>query len=525
MAGRPWTLVTSDLPPARREFALALRTLLAKVGAPSLAALARQTDLAPSTISRYLSGKTLPSSGSLLELVQALSTDMAEIGQLQELWEQAMTEVGATPSAPWAGSSAPSGARPWGEEAMEARDLFATLRREANLSVREIARRMEPQDGSVPTVSKSSVDRALRDPAGAPLALALQVADVLIDQLPEPRRESTRVTVQRLLTDAHGAERESIPVIVSNQAATAPAARADHLRNYGDVQRTGSRGSGSAARRLLLGARLRRLRVEHGITRLSAGLSIRSSEARIFRLENGQTRIKPRDVESLLTLYGVVDEDERAEFLELVDEANSSPWWHSYADLIPSWFQTYLSLEGSASLICSFETHWVHGLLQTEAYATALAKSRMADLPQADLERYVTLRLERQRYLTGADALDLHVVLDEATLRRSPGDKKIMRGQLQHLIEISKRPNVRLQIMPFSAIATSATGAFTILSFPGIDLGEIVYVENLTNALYLERSEDVYKYKEFMKELQSKALSPADSRDVITGLIQLKYNQ
>jgi transcriptional regulator with XRE-family HTH domain len=279
---------------------------------------------------------------------------------------------------------------------------------------------------------------------------------------------------------------------------------------------------GSVVRRMLLGSQLRRLREARGITREAAGYSIRASESKISRMELGRVSFKTRDVEDLLTLYGITDESERESLLSLAREANVAGWWHSYTDVLPSWFPTYVGLEGAASLIRVYEVQFVHGLLQTEDYARAVVRRGMKGASPADVERRVALRLERQKHLFANSAPEFHIVLDEAALRRPYGDRAVMRGQLQHLIDISERPNVRLQIMPFSFGGHSGeSGAFTILSFPDADLSDVVYMEQLTSALYLDKREDVAQYEQALKELQQDSPGPAESRDLLRGLLQL----
>ncbi len=280
--------------------------------------------------------------------------------------------------------------------------------------------------------------------------------------------------------------------------------------------------SGSVVRRMLLGSHLRRLREGQGITREKAGYSIRASESKISRMELGRVSFKTRDVEDLLTLYGVTDEKERASLLSLAKEANVAGWWHSYSDVLPSWFPTYVGLEGAAHLIRAYEVQFVHGLLQTEAYAHAVVSRGMKEGDEADVERRVALRLERQKYLVSEHAPQFHCVLDEAALRRPYGGRGVMRGQLQHLIDISERPNVRLQVMPFGFGGHSGeSGAFTVLSFAESDLSDVVYLEQLTSALYLDKREDVTQYERAMTQLQADSPSPEESRDLLRGLLQL----
>jgi hypothetical protein len=279
---------------------------------------------------------------------------------------------------------------------------------------------------------------------------------------------------------------------------------------------------GSVVRRMLLGSQLRRLREARGITREAAGYSIRASESKISRMELGRVSFKTRDVEDLLTLYGITDEQERAQLVSLAREANVAGWWHSYSDVLPTWFPTYVGLEGAAHLIRAYEVQFVHGLLQTEAYARAVVRRGMKGASRADVDKRVALRLERQKNLLAEHAPEFHVVLDEAALRRPYGDREVMRGQLQHLIEISERPNVRLQIMPFGFGGHSGeSGAFTLLSFPESDLSDVVYLEQLTSALYLDKHEDVGQYEKALKELQQDSPGPDESRDLLRGLLQL----
>ncbi|MEW2634772.1 helix-turn-helix transcriptional regulator [Streptomyces sp. NPDC048389] len=286
--------------------------------------------------------------------------------------------------------------------------------------------------------------------------------------------------------------------------------------------RTEGPGGGSVVRRILLGSQLRRLRESRGITREAAGYSIRASESKISRMELGRVSFKARDVEDLLTLYGVVDDGERASLLGLAKEANVTGWWHSFGDVLPGWFQTYIGLEGAASLIRIYEVQFVHGLLQTEAYAHAVVVRGMPDAPPAEIDRRVALRLERQKTLVSERAPHLHVVLDEAALRRPYGDRAVMQAQLRHLIEVSEHSNITLQVMPFGFGGHAGeSGAFTMLRFPESDLSDIVYLEQLTSALYVDKREEVAQYERVMERLTEDSPDPSETRDLLRGLLQL----
>ncbi len=274
---------------------------------------------------------------------------------------------------------------------------------------------------------------------------------------------------------------------------------------------------GSVVRRMLLGSQLRRLREARGITREAAGYSIRASESKISRMELGRVSFKTRDVEDLLTLYGITDEAERQSLLSLAREANVAGWWHSYSDVLPNWFPTYVGLEAPPP------DPRLRGSVRARPAADRGVRprggpARHEGASADDVERRVALRLERQKYLLTDSGPEFHIVLDEAALRRPYGGREVMRGQLQHLIDISERPNVRLQVMPFSFGGHSGeSGAFTILSFPESDLSDVVYLEQLTSALYLDKREDVAQYEQALKELQQDSPGPDESRDLLRG--------
>lgn len=280
-------------------------------------------------------------------------------------------------------------------------------------------------------------------------------------------------------------------------------------------------GSGSTVRRILLGSQLRRLREERGVSRQEAGYVIRASESKISRLELGRVSFKERDVADLLTLYGVTDEAEREALLQLAREANAPGWWHSYSDVLPSWFQTYVGLEGAASLIRTYELQFVPGLLQSEAYCRAVIRLGNARATEQQIDQRVELRMQRQRRLHGPKAPRLWAVLDEAALNRPIGGTDVMRGQLEHLITMSKLPNVTIQVMPFKFGGHAAEGgAFSILRFPESDLPDVVYVENLVGALYLDRRDDVDAYMQAMERLAVDSATPDDTVELLGEILR-----
>ncbi|MCK1798324.1 helix-turn-helix domain-containing protein [Streptomyces sp. XM4193] len=276
-------------------------------------------------------------------------------------------------------------------------------------------------------------------------------------------------------------------------------------------------------RRILLGSQLRRLREARGVTREAAGYAIRASESKISRMELGRVSFKARDVADLLTLYGVVEDVEREPLLNLARESSIAGWWHSYSDVLPSWFQTYVGLEGAACAIDTYEVQFVHGLLQTEAYAHAVVSSgHREQVAESEVERRVALRMARQKLLHQENPAQLRCVLDEATLRRPFGSHAILDAQLAHLAELSELPNITLQITSFELGGHPAeSGAFTVLSFPEPEIPDVVYLEQLTGSLYLDKPDEVGQYAGVMRRLTDNCLSPEETRVYLHKLRQL----
>jgi transcriptional regulator with XRE-family HTH domain len=278
---------------------------------------------------------------------------------------------------------------------------------------------------------------------------------------------------------------------------------------------------GPTALRIMLGAQLRRLREAKGITLEGAGYVIRASGSKMSRLETGRVGFKPRDIADLLTLYGVTDQQEREALQELARKASALGWWHDYADVMPSWFEPYVGLEEAASSIRCYQTQSVPELLQTPGYARAVAVLAHPGRPADEIERRVSLRIARQAVLTRASPAHLWLVLDEAALRRPVGQPGVMRGQLEHLMEMASRPNVSLQVIPLAAGASAAVGGpFTVLRFAEPDLPDVVYLEQLTSALYLDKRETVDHYLAVLERLCVEALSAPASQKMISELLE-----
>jgi Domain of unknown function (DUF5753)/Helix-turn-helix domain len=272
--------------------------------------------------------------------------------------------------------------------------------------------------------------------------------------------------------------------------------------------------------RMLLGTQLRSLREAAGIPTDKAGYEIRASRSKISRMETGRVGFKIRDVEDLLTLYGVTDEEQRSKVLALARQSNVPDWWTKYSDILPDWFETYISLESAAATIRCFEIQFAPGLFQTEEYARAVTRLGHRAAPAAEIERRVGLRRKRQDLLTRPAPPRVWAIMDEAVLRRPVGGPMVMRAQLRHLIEASRRSPVTIQVVPFARGGhVGAGGSFSVLRFEEQYLPDIVYVEQLTSALYLEQRSDVEHYLEVVDQLSGGALTPAATGDFIEQVI------
>jgi transcriptional regulator with XRE-family HTH domain len=271
------------------------------------------------------------------------------------------------------------------------------------------------------------------------------------------------------------------------------------------------------SRRLVI--ELKRLRDAAGLTGEQVADQMGWSAAKVYRIEGDRVRVLARDVQRLLTLYGVAGEQADA-VLELARLARAKDWWHQYSGAIPEWFQFYVGLEAATTAMHEYNAELVTGLLQTEAYARALTAAAMrADSTDDDTERQIAVRMERQKRLTAPDAPTLWAVMNEAVLHRQVGGPQVMRDQLAHIGQLAARPTVTIQVLPYAAGAHPAMlGSFTVMKFPDPADRDIVYIEAETGALYLEKPDDVNRYSLMIDYLRAQALGPAESRALIAQL-------
>jgi transcriptional regulator with XRE-family HTH domain len=273
-------------------------------------------------------------------------------------------------------------------------------------------------------------------------------------------------------------------------------------------------------RRRRLALELRRLREAARLTCEEVADHLECSASKISRVETGRVSVSPRDVRDMLDLYGV-PAAQRESLVQLARDSRQKGWWHAFSDTVPPQFATYVGLESAACQIRIYELSLIPELLQTEDYARAVIRSGVMNSPREDVERQVALRMARQPAITRDNPPRIWAVLDEAALRRQVGGAGVMQLQLEHLLARAALPNVATQVIPFGGGAHPAIGRpFIILVFPERADTDVVYLEDLTSALYLEDVADVDRYNVFFNHLRATALSLDDSSMLITSILK-----
>ena len=280
--------------------------------------------------------------------------------------------------------------------------------------------------------------------------------------------------------------------------------------------------TGSTVPRRQLGRYLRELRNRERLTVRAAAEKLEWSEAKMWRIETGQTSLRSLDVEAMCKIYAAPADLTEA-LMGLARETKARGWWHAYGDVIPEGFDVYIGLEEAASQLAWYESELVPGLLQTEDYARTLIAADNPGTDDEEISRRVHVRMARQPLIRRATApLHLQVALNEGILRRPVGGPRIMAGQLARLAEVSELPNVSLRVVPFSAGLHPGlmSGPFVILRFPVNGDGRdsepaTVYVDGFTGALYLDKPGEVERYAQAFGGIWDACLDQTASRDLI----------
>jgi hypothetical protein len=271
-----------------------------------------------------------------------------------------------------------------------------------------------------------------------------------------------------------------------------------------------------------LASELQRLRAEAGMEQKMVAHALRCTVTKVSYFENAQRPVVPRDLdEVLLPLYGV-PRSRWPEYLEAAEKARKKGWWEEYDDdILPEWFRRYVGFEQGASELRSYDPQYVPGLLQIPEYTIAILRRGPTELSEEQLDKLVSLRRQRQAVVTReTDAVRCWLVLDEAALRRAAGGPEVMKAQLNHLVEMAQRPNITLQVLPFSRGAHPGMGsAFTILTFPWPTDPGVVYVESGWSAgVYLEEPHEIEDHRLIFERLCDLSLDPDASITMLREL-------
>ncbi|MEU7723442.1 helix-turn-helix domain-containing protein [Streptomyces tibetensis] len=278
--------------------------------------------------------------------------------------------------------------------------------------------------------------------------------------------------------------------------------------------------------KMLVGVQLAGFREDAGLAQDQAARAAGFSAAKLSRIESGKGRRPPteNDVRTLLELYGT-DDYEVSVLLKLLQRAGEPGWWQRYDKrLMPEWFDRLVGLQEAAATIRTFEIQYVPGLLQTPAYTRAVVERGLPNAPAGEVERRVELRRHRARLVSRADAPQLWAIIDESVLLRVLGSAEVMREQLAHLVEMAQRPNVTLQIVPLTVTNASAPAIpITYLRFGGLDLPDVVYLEHIKSANFLEDRDETEEYRIALDRLADEALKPRDSLELLRQTMEQRY--
>ncbi|MGC5346341.1 helix-turn-helix domain-containing protein [Streptomyces sp. DT24] len=279
--------------------------------------------------------------------------------------------------------------------------------------------------------------------------------------------------------------------------------------------------SNPTIRQRRLARRLRELRTAAGLTHADAAQVLGSAESKVGRIENGQSGIRLPDLRALMDAYGVTIPATRKEIEQLSREAKQKGWWSHYTNAVDSAYAAYVAVEWDAAELYDVETSLVPGLLQTPEYTDALIRLQNPDFSQEAVESQIEVRRERRKILTRENPLQLWVIVVESALHHRVGSSKVMKAQLEALIEDSRQPNVQLQVLPREDPMNACLfGPFVIMSFPTSVETDIIYTESPTSTVYYEEAADVETYTTLFRRLNMAAANVSKSRALIMDAIK-----
>lgn len=267
-----------------------------------------------------------------------------------------------------------------------------------------------------------------------------------------------------------------------------------------------------------LAAELRRMRAAAELSREEVTERTGINTATLYRIETAKTRPQARTLKALLDLYDA-DDEQRQHLVTLSKEATKQGWLRPYHSDLPEEYTAYISFEAEASSVRNYESLFIPGLLQTEAYARAVIAGVLPNASRQDIEDRVQARIERQKLLTQDNPLKLWAIVDEAALRRAVGGPSVMRAQLAHLADIATLPHVTLQVITFESGAhTGMPGSFVLMDFPDPLDTDLIYIDSMAGDLFLEADADVRRFSSIFDNLRATAASPDDSTKLIARL-------
>ncbi|MFG3059639.1 helix-turn-helix domain-containing protein [Streptomyces sp. NPDC048231] len=279
--------------------------------------------------------------------------------------------------------------------------------------------------------------------------------------------------------------------------------------------------------KMLVGVQLAGMREGLGLSQEQAARALGFSPAKLSRIEAGKGRKPPTedDVRSLLQLYKA-DDHEAEVLVKLLQRAGEPGWWQRYDKrLMPEWFDRLVGLQEAAAAIRTFEIQYVPGLLQTAAYTRAVVERGLPSASATEVERRVELRMRRRQLLARPDAPQLWAIVDESVLMRVLGSREVMREQLEHLVEMAQYPHVTLQFVPLDVTNASAPAIpVTYLRFGGLDLPDIVYLEHIRSANFLEDRDETEEYRMALDRLADEALNPRESVALLQRTLEERYS-